>query len=108
LWASFLSGPRRIAVTIGPAKSCQIAPIITEAYGLTPREQDITRALAPGLSNVEIAAAHHLSPHTVRDHLKAVSAKVGVSTRGELVAKLFADHYQPTIHAPGVATHASF
>jgi DNA-binding CsgD family transcriptional regulator len=100
------AGP--IAVTIGPAKSSQIAPIIIEAYGLTPREQDITRALARGLSNVEIAAACHLSPHTVRDHLKAVFAKVGVSTRGELVAKLFADHYQPTIHAPGAATHASF
>lgn len=110
--ASSLHGPDGsagpIAVTIGPAKSSQIAPIIIEAYGLTLREQDITQALARGLSNVEIAAAHHLSPHTVRDHLKAVFAKVGVSTRGELVAKLFADHYQPTIHAPGAATHASF
>ncbi len=100
------TGP--IAVTIGPAKSSQIAPIIIEAYGLTPREQDITQAVARGLSNAEIAAALHLSPYTVRDHLKAVFAKVGVVTRGELVAKLFADHYEPTIHAPGAATHASF
>lgn len=100
------AGP--IAVTIGPAKSSQIAPIIIEAYGLTPREQDITQAVARGLSNAEIAAALHLSPFTVRDHLKAVFAKVGVSTRGELVAKLFADHYGPTIHAPGAATHAFF
>lgn len=99
------TGP--IAVTIGPAKSSQIAPIIIEAYGLTPREQDITQAVARGLSNAEIAAALHLSPYTVRDHLKAVFAKVGVVTRGEL-AKLFADHYEPTIHAPGAATHASF
>ncbi|HWD46022.1 MAG TPA: LuxR family transcriptional regulator, partial [Actinomycetota bacterium] len=36
-----------------------------------------------------------LSAHTVRDHVKAVFAKVGVSSRGELVARLFADHYEP-------------
>lgn len=97
-----------IAVTIGPAKSSQIAPIIIEAYRLSRREQDITQALARGLSNIEIAAAIHLSPLTVRGHLEAVFAKVGVSTRGELIAKLFADHYEPVIHAPGAATHAYF
>jgi DNA-binding NarL/FixJ family response regulator len=83
---------------VEPAKSSQIAPIIVEAYNLTPREQDITRAVARGLSNQEIAGALHLSPHTVRDHLKAVFAKVGVSSRGELVAKVFAEHYAPRMH----------
>jgi DNA-binding NarL/FixJ family response regulator len=52
------------------------------------------------LSNQEIALALHLSPHTVRDHLKAIFVKVGVGSRGELVAKLFADHYGPALHAP--------
>lgn len=33
--------------------------------------------------------------HTVRDYVKAIFAKVGVSSRGELVAKLFAEHYAP-------------
>jgi DNA-binding CsgD family transcriptional regulator len=98
-------GPGPTALTIGPAKSAQLAPIIVEAYGLTAREQEITRAVARGLSNQEIAAERFLSPHTVRDHLKAVFAKVGVASRGELVAKLFAEHYFPAAHRPGAFVH---
>jgi DNA-binding NarL/FixJ family response regulator len=30
----------------------------------------------------------------VRDHVKAIFDKVGVTSRGELVAKLFTDHYE--------------
>ncbi len=105
---SFGGGPAPIAVTIEPAKSSQIAPIIVEAYCLTPREQEITQAVARGLSNQEIAAELFLSSHTVRDHLKAVFAKVGVGSRGELVAKLFADHYAPALHEPAAAVHAGF
>jgi predicted transcriptional regulator len=43
----------------------------------------------------EIADELFLSAHTVRDHVKAIFAKVGVSSRGELVARLFAEYYQP-------------
>jgi DNA-binding CsgD family transcriptional regulator len=101
--------PGPVAVHIEPAKSAQIAPIIVEAYCLTPREQQITQALARGLSNLEIAREMFLSAHTVRDHLKAIFAKVGVASRGELVAKLFAEHYGPATHAPGAATaHVPF
>jgi DNA-binding CsgD family transcriptional regulator len=92
------ASPGPVAVTIGPAKSAQIAPIIIEAYGLTPREQQITRGVARGMSNQEVAAALHLSPHTVRDHLKVVFGKLDVGTRGELVAKLFTEHYMPAMH----------
>jgi DNA-binding NarL/FixJ family response regulator len=99
--------PGPTALTIEPAKSAQIAPIIVEAYCLTTREQEITRAVGRGLSNPEIAAELRLSPRTVRDHLKAVFAKVGVGSRGELTAKLFAEHYQPAMHSPGGdAVHA--
>ncbi|SQD99583.1 putative LuxR family transcriptional regulator [Parafrankia sp. Ea1.12] len=101
--------PGPTALTIEPAKSAQIAPIIVEAYCLTVREQEITRAVARDLSNQEIAAELFLSPHTVRDHLKAVFAKVGVGSRGELVAKLFAEHYGPALHDPAAAiTHVQY
>jgi DNA-binding CsgD family transcriptional regulator len=90
--------PGHIAVVIEPANSAQIAPIIVEAYSLTPREQQITQAVARGLSNAQIAEELSVSAHTVRDHLKAVFAKLSVTSRGELVAKIFAEHYGPAIH----------
>src|SRR3954452_761836 len=80
------------AVVIEPAKASEVAPLIVEAYELTPREVDVTRALARGLTTVEIARALHLSRYTVQDHLKSVYEKAGVSSRGDLVAKMFADH----------------
>jgi DNA-binding CsgD family transcriptional regulator len=81
------------AVVVEPAKASEVAPLIVEAYELTARELDVTRSLARGLTTNEIAARLHLSRYTVQDHLKSVYEKVGVSSRGELVAKMFADHY---------------
>jgi DNA-binding CsgD family transcriptional regulator len=84
-----------VAVVIEPATAAEIAPIIVQAYDLTDREQQITRLIARGAGTAEIADELFLSAHTVRDHVKAIFAKVGVSSRGELVAKLFAEHYEP-------------
>jgi DNA-binding CsgD family transcriptional regulator len=85
----------QVAVVLEPAKRAEIAPMIVDAYDLTAREQEITRLIARGASTAEIAAQLYLSRHTVRDHVKAILHKVHVSSRGELVAKLFAEHYQP-------------
>lgn len=86
----------QVAVVIEPATVTEIAPIIAEAYHLTGRERQITRLLARGLGTRDIAGQLHLSPHTIRDYLKTIFQKVGVGSRGELVAKLFAEHYEPT------------
>ncbi len=94
-----------VTVVVEPAKSTDVAPIIIEAYGLSPRERDVVRAIARGLSTPDIAAELFLSGHTVRYYIKAVFEKVGVSTRGELVAKLFADHYSDPMHATAVHAH---
>jgi DNA-binding CsgD family transcriptional regulator len=101
LHASCLDGADSglIAVVVEPAKSAEIAPIIIEAYALTARERDIVKAIARGLSTTEMAAQLFLSTHTVRDYVKSVFEKVGVSSRGELVAKLFAEHYFDGLHA---------
>jgi DNA-binding CsgD family transcriptional regulator len=98
------------AVVIEPAKASEVAPLIVDAYELTPREVDVTRALARGLTTNEIARELHLSRYTVQDHLKSVYEKAGVSSRGELVAKMFADHYHDglaeAIHGASLAAAA--
>jgi DNA-binding CsgD family transcriptional regulator len=85
--------PGDTALVIEQAKASEIAPIIVEAYGLSEREQEITKLIARGVATAEIAERLFLSVHTVRDYIKVVFEKVGVSSRGELVAKLFAEHY---------------
>jgi DNA-binding CsgD family transcriptional regulator len=93
-----LEGTGQVALMIEPAKSADVAPLIVEAYGLTGRELDVVRALARGLGTGEIAAELHLSPHTVRDHVKGAFEKVGVSSRGELGHRVFAEHYAAPSH----------
>jgi DNA-binding NarL/FixJ family response regulator len=105
LHASCLAGGAAdgaVAVVVEPATSSDIAPIIIEAYGLSPRERDVVRAIARGSSTPDIAAELFLSPHTVRDYIKSVFEKLGVSSRGELIAKLFAEHYSDAMHAAAV------
>jgi DNA-binding CsgD family transcriptional regulator len=91
-------GPEaRAAVILEPAPSPDLAPLIAAAYGLTDRERRVAQLVAQGHSTNEIASRLHLSPYTVQDHLKSIFDKVGVSARGELVARLFFEHYAPRL-----------
>ena len=85
------------AVIIEPARPHELAPLIADAYGLTDRERDVTQLIAQGLQTNAIAARLHVSAWTVQDHLKSVFEKVEVNTRGELVARLFFEHYAPRL-----------
>jgi DNA-binding CsgD family transcriptional regulator len=87
----------RAAVMLEPARPPELAPLIADAYGLTERERALTQLVAHGLPTSEIATRLHLAPYTVQDHLKSIFEKVGVGTRGELVARLFFDHYAPRL-----------
>jgi DNA-binding CsgD family transcriptional regulator len=97
--------PGDVALVIEPANPSELAPLIAQAYGFSPREQEITELLARGLATSAIAARLYLSVHTVRDYIKAIFEKAGVSSRGELVATLFANHYAPIHLDPSQHDH---
>jgi DNA-binding CsgD family transcriptional regulator len=91
-------GPEaRAAVILEPARLPELAPLIADAYGLTPRERAITQLVAQGFSTSEISDRLFLSRYTVQDHLKAIFEKADVSSRGALVARLFFEHYAPRL-----------
>jgi two-component system, NarL family, response regulator YdfI len=53
--------------------------------GLTPRERDVLRTMAEGLSNKEIASRLGISDHTVKFHVAAILGKLGAMSRTEAV-----------------------
>lgn len=57
-------------------------------YEFSPREVDITRAVAAGCSNGEIAARLYISVRTVENHLRSIYAKAGVNRRTQLLSRL--------------------
>ncbi|MDR0258927.1 MAG: response regulator transcription factor [Comamonas sp.] len=70
-----------------PKPADSAAPAATATHGgepdvgLTPREAEILRLVADGMSNREIADEVHLSRHTVESHVKRIYRKLAVSSR---------------------------
>ena len=100
---------REVAVFIQRAHPTLVAPLLLKAYGLTPREQEVTQLVLRGATAVQSAQRLAISPHTVNDHLKAVFEKTGTRTRGELAATLFFGEHLPRIqHEVPLGDDASF
>ncbi len=52
---------------------------------LTPREQELLKALAHGLSNKQIAVLHGLSVRTVETHRMSIKRKLDIEGQAELI-----------------------
>jgi DNA-binding NarL/FixJ family response regulator len=58
----------------------------TEAVVLSAREQQIAKLVAEGLNNEAIASRLVISVNTVKDHLKRMYRKLGVTSRAQVAA----------------------
>lgn len=90
-------GAQRAAVIVEPAHPARISPLLMTVYGLTEREQDVTRLVLQGNSTADIAHRLFVSPYTVQQHLNRVFDKTGVRSRRDLLGKIFFAHYEPRL-----------
>jgi LuxR family maltose regulon positive regulatory protein len=65
----------------------QGAPASAAIESLSPRESDILRSIAEGLSNKEIARDLAIAPETVKSHVKRIFIKLNVERRAQAVSR---------------------
>lgn len=66
----------------------QHAAALATVYGFTPAESRVAACLAQGATLREIAAVLDVAPSTIRSHLDAVTAKLGVDRKRDVVRLL--------------------
>ncbi|MFJ1566637.1 response regulator transcription factor [Streptomyces erythrochromogenes] len=80
-----------------PASPRTIAP---ERDTVTSRERDVLRLVATGATNTDVARQLFISEATVKTHLNRAMAKLGLSSRAQVV--VFA--YETALVTPGGPT----
>ena len=76
-----------IVGVFGLADPSHELPPLSETTELTPRQMTVLRQLAAGKSTPDIAGALGISTETVRNHVRGLTARLGVRSRLEAVIK---------------------
>lgn len=85
-------------VTVGHVRCLLVHQEPALRVTLSPRERQIALMVAHGRTNQAIATSLDISVWTVSTHLRRIFAKLAVSSRAEMVARLLADHdYSPLV-----------
>lgn len=79
------AAPALIQPLLGPATELRETEELTE--DLTERESEVLQLLAQGMANKQIALRLNISEHTVKFHVSAIYAKLGVTNRTEAVRR---------------------
>jgi len=74
--------PRTIATLLNKRRQMD-----SQLESLTPREKEVLRLMAEGISSREIAARLGISYTTVRTHIRSVGSKLGVHSKLEAIVK---------------------
>jgi DNA-binding NarL/FixJ family response regulator len=78
-----------VAVLLERSPRAEIAlSAMCEEFQLTRREQESLELLSVGLGTKEIASTMQISPNTAKVYVHMVMAKMGVSSRMEVLAKI--------------------
>jgi DNA-binding CsgD family transcriptional regulator len=91
--------PGETVVVIEPARAEDVAWLNVSSYGLSPREEEVVRLVARGLSTKQISDSLFISEYTVQRHLQNAFEKVGVRSRRELIKRLFFENLLPDMIA---------
>jgi ATP/maltotriose-dependent transcriptional regulator MalT len=87
LKAEFHMGQARAFLDALPRREATAAERPGAAAGLSPREMDVLRLIAEGLSNQAIGERLFVSEHTVHRHVANILNKLSVSSRAAAVAQ---------------------
>jgi PAS domain S-box-containing protein len=81
-------GGRRLAIYVAAGDDPSYAPSSAPVGGLplTEREREVVTLIALGHETSQIATELHISPETVRTHVRNAMARLGAHTRAQLVA----------------------
>jgi DNA-binding NarL/FixJ family response regulator len=84
-------GGRIFAASDSPAvaDAAAVTPVETTlaaTYNLTPRELEVLALIGDGLNNTEIAGRLYVGVATVKTHINAIFAKLGVRDRAQAIA----------------------
>ena len=92
-WLDAINGPDtgEIGVTIQYQEPLALKAMrLSKKLALSPKQVQVCALLCAGYSYQKIAQHQQVSYHTVTDHVRKLFAKLAVTNRGELVAKLLA------------------
>jgi DNA-binding NarL/FixJ family response regulator len=93
---------RRLIGEFARIRSTAGTPSTATIDMLTPRETEVLRLVAEGLSNAEISARLIVSDETVKTHVSRILSKIGVRDRTQLVVAA----YESGLVAPGKRLHS--